>query len=174
MSINDILNNDSIIPLIFLVLALSLIISIIIKIFNSVKKLITDSFVKTTYSNKPNVNISGEFIQVNNNESYAEIHIHNLTDKNISAIGFFVKEYDVYGEELTTDIDDYVIDNPILSYYNKTIRFEPSNSLTSKLKIYFYNIYFDDSSKWGDKDASKSVILKKSYILSLSKIRKSI
>lgn len=88
------------------------------------------------------------------------VSIRNTTDKDISAIQFYVVPYDVYGEEITNWMSQNKLytDETISAGKSDTRTFSFIDASVKTVKLYAYSVYFSDGSEWGNKDAAKSVI----------------
>jgi len=90
------------------------------------------------------------------------ISIKNTSDKDIAAIRFYSVPYDVYGDEIkgwTTQKELYT-DSTIPAGASDTITYQFIEDSVKSVKLYVYSVYFADGTEWGDKDATKSEILK--------------
>ncbi|WP_195542981.1 hypothetical protein [Massiliimalia timonensis] len=101
------------------------------------------------------------------------IDIENISDKDISAIQFYVVPYDVYGEEITTlwtfSQHHLYTDDTIAAGHSDELYYDPFIEDSIKtMKLYVYSVYFADGTEWGDKDASESTILKKGIPIEVS------
>ena len=92
------------------------------------------------------------------------VSITNTTDKDISAIKFYVVPIDVYGEELKGifTMNRLSTDDTIEAGKSDTRSWQFLDSEVKTIKLYVYSVYFSDGSEWGDREATKSVILKNS------------
>lgn len=92
------------------------------------------------------------------------VSITNTTDKDISAIKFYVVPIDVYGEELKGifTMNRLSTDDTIEAGKSDTRSWQFLDSKVKTIKLYVYSVYFSDGSEWGDREATKSVILKNS------------
>ena len=174
MSINDLLNDESLIPaliiLVIIIFTLKFIIEFIVFIFNSIKNYLTDLYVKPSFEKQLAVSIKGEFLSTDDNESQITININNNSNLDILAIEFYVEEFDIYGKKIEFEDDlCFVIDTPIESNCNKSFKHKIKSNNTTKINFYFFSIYYNDNTYWGNKKASKKVILEKGYRLTLNK-----
>ena len=98
------------------------------------------------------------------------ISISNTTEKEISAIQFYAVPYDVYGDEITkwTSQNKLYTDTAIGAGSSNTISFQFIESSVKTVKLYVYSVYFADGTEWGDKDATKSTILKNGALIEVS------
>ena len=90
------------------------------------------------------------------------VSITNTTSKNISAIKFYAVPLDVYGEELkgvfaTNRLDT---DDTIAAGKSDMRTWQFLEDDVKTVKLYVYSVYFEDGTEWGDREATKSVILK--------------
>ena len=103
---------------------------------------------------------SDEFI----NHPHLCISLKNLSEKDISAIQFYVVPYDVYGRDLSSSLfsqKKLQTDDMIPVGGSKKLNYGPFIDQQMKsIKLYVYSVYFADGSEWGDKDATRSEILK--------------
>lgn len=90
------------------------------------------------------------------------ISIKNNTDKKIEAIKFYAVPLDVYGDEITywTSQNKLYTDTEIVAGGSNSISFDFIEGSVKTLELYVYSVYFEDGTEWGDKDATKSNILK--------------
>ena len=72
--------------------------------------------------------------------------------------------YDVYGRDLSSSIfsqERLRTDDLIPAGKSEELNYGPFLDQKMKsVKLYVYSVYFDDGTEWGDKDASRSEILK--------------
>ena len=103
---------------------------------------------------------SDEFI----NHPHLCISVKNVSAKNIAAIQFYAVPYDVYGKDLSSSLFSQKklhTDDLIPAGGSKKLNYGPFIDQQMKsVKLYVYSVYFDDGSEWGDKDATRSEILK--------------
>ena len=90
------------------------------------------------------------------------VSITNTTDKDISAIKFYAVPLDVYGEELdgVFTMNNLVTDDTITAGSSDTRTWQFIDNEVKTIKLYVYSVYFSDGTEWGDREATKSVILK--------------
>ncbi len=90
------------------------------------------------------------------------VSITNTSDKDISAIKFYVVPLDVYGEELKgLWAQNYLAtDNTIVKGKSEKLTYQFLDNNVKTVKLYVYSVYFSDGAEWGDREATKSVILK--------------
>lgn len=90
------------------------------------------------------------------------VSITNTTDKDISAIKFYAVPLDVYGEELegVFTMNNLVTDDTIAAGNSDTRTWQFIDNEVKTIKLYVYSVYFSDGTEWGDREATKSVILK--------------
>lgn len=98
------------------------------------------------------------------NHPHLCISVRNVSGKNIAAIQFLAIPYDVYGRDLSSSIfsqERLRTDDLIPAGKSKELNYGPFLDQGMKsVKLYVYSVYFDDGTEWGDKDASRSEILK--------------
>ena len=103
---------------------------------------------------------SDEFI----NHPHLCISVKNVSAKNIAAIQFYAVPYDVYGKDLSSSLFSQKklhTDDLIPAGGSENLNYGPFiNQQMKSVKLYVYSVYFDDGSEWGDKDATRSEILK--------------
>ena len=92
------------------------------------------------------------------------VSIKNTTNKDISAIKFYVVPYNVYGEVLNDWLtqDRLSTDSTIAAGTTVTRNWQFLNDEIKTVDLYVYSVYFSDGTEWGDKEATKTVILKNS------------
>ena len=90
------------------------------------------------------------------------VSITNTTDKDISAIKFYAVPLDVYGEELkgVFTTNKLSTDDTITAGKSDTRSWQFLDTEVKTIKLYVYSVYFSDGTEWGDREATKSVILK--------------
>lgn len=93
------------------------------------------------------------------------ISIKNVSKKDISAIKFYAKPIDVYGDEINNVFSQNYLytDDTIESGKTDTISYQFLDNEVKRVELYVYSVYFADGTEWGDRDAGKSKILEKSY-----------
>lgn len=98
------------------------------------------------------------------------ISIENISDRDISAIKFYVVPYDVYGEEITgLFAENYFSTDDAIGVGKATsVQCVFYNSDVKTAKLYVYSVYFADGTEWGDKEATKSTILKNGAIIEVA------
>lgn len=98
------------------------------------------------------------------------IEITNNSDKNISAINFYVQFYDVYGDITTYSLDANKLytDNTLVAYSSDTRTWQFYNNKIKSVDLYVYSIYYEDGTEWGDKDATKNIILNSAYKINVN------
>lgn len=91
------------------------------------------------------------------------VSISNTSEKEISAIKFYFVPLDVYGEEIKgwTSQNYLYTDEAISAGNSNSIEYQFIEDSVKKGKLYVYSVYFADGTEWGNKDATKSTILKK-------------
>lgn len=90
------------------------------------------------------------------------VSITNNTDTDISAIKFYAVPLNVYGEEVKGFLsqNELQTDDTIVAGSTDTRTWQFLDDDVKTVKLYVYSVYFSDGTQWGDKDATKSVILK--------------
>lgn len=98
------------------------------------------------------------------------ISITNTSEKEISAIQFYVVPCDVYGDELTSwkNQNKLYTDTAIASGKSNTISFQFIEDRVKTVKLHVYSVYFADGTEWGDKTATTSAILNNGAIIEVS------
>lgn len=102
---------------------------------------------------------SNDFI----NHPELSINVRNVSGKDIAAIQFLAVPYDVYGEEIHSFATQERLhtDDLIRAGGHENMRFGPFLlSNIKSVKLYVYSVYYTDGSSWGDKDATRSQILR--------------
>ena len=97
------------------------------------------------------------------------IAITNVSDKDIAAIRFYSVPYDVYGDEIKgwTTQKELSTDTTIPSGESNTLTYQFIEDSVKSVKLYVYSVYFTDGTEWGDKDATKSEILKYASLINV-------
>lgn len=90
------------------------------------------------------------------------VSITNISGKDISAIQFYAVPLDVYGEELKGIFaqNNLYTDDLIAANSSESCSWQFLDDKVKTIQLYVYSVYFSDGTEWGDKDATKSVILK--------------
>ena len=90
------------------------------------------------------------------------VSITNTTDKDIIAIKFYVVPLDVYGEELKGIFTQNILstDDTIAAGKSDMRTWQFLDNQVKTVKLYVYSVYFSDGTEWGDREATKSVVLK--------------
>lgn len=90
------------------------------------------------------------------------VSITNVSDKDISAIKFYAVPLDVYGEELKGifAMNHLTTDDTIAVGKSETRSWQFLDQEVKTIKLYVYSVYFNDGTEWGDREATKSTILK--------------
>lgn len=91
------------------------------------------------------------------------VSVSNVSKKEISAIKFYFVPLDVYGEEIKgwTSQNYLYTDEAISAGGSNSCEFQFIEDSVKKGKLYIYSVYFADGTEWGNKDATKSTILKR-------------
>lgn len=89
------------------------------------------------------------------------IKIKNTSEKDISAIKFYVVPYDVYGEEIEGFMvhNNFIMDSTISVGESKSCSWNMYEGKIKTVKLYVYSVYFADGTSWGDKDAIPQSII---------------
>ena len=97
------------------------------------------------------------------------VSVSNVSDKEISAIKFYFVPLDVYGEEIKgwTSQNYLYTDEAIPSGSSNSCEYQFIEDSVKKGKLYVYSVYFSDGTEWGNKDATKSTILKKGLCITV-------
>lgn len=90
------------------------------------------------------------------------ISVTNITNRNISALKFYAVPIDVYGQEINSWLGQNYLytDNTIVAGSTKNVYYQLLDNSVKTVKLYVYSVYFEDGTEWGNKDASKTTILK--------------
>ena len=99
-----------------------------------------------------------------------KISVKNTTDKTISAIQFYMVPLDVYGEEIKgwTSQNNLYTDTAIEAGKSDVATYQLIEDSVKKARLYVYSVYFEDGTEWGDKDATRSTILKQGAEIEVS------
>ena len=120
------------------------------------------SFDYSKYEGDRGVEISGRFKAVSN--QYIDVRVKNTSSKKITVAKFYSVSYDAYGEFICDNFfdlggkeiqagDGLLLD--MISVYH----FKGDQVLIpSKVDIYAYNVYFEDGTEWGNRNAKKEEI----------------
>ena len=95
------------------------------------------------------------------------VSIKNVTDKEIVAIQFYAVPYNVYGEEVTGVFaqNKLYTDEAISAGGSNSVQWQLLDREVKTVQLYVYSVYFRDGSQWGNKDATKSQILKNGLLI---------
>lgn len=95
------------------------------------------------------------------------VNIKNTTNKEIAAIRFYAVPYDVYGEEVTGIFAQHNLytDDAIAAGGSDSCEWQFIEQEVKTVKLYVYSVYFSDGTEWGNKDATKSQILKNGLLI---------
>ena len=90
------------------------------------------------------------------------ISVKNTSNKDISAIKFYALPLDVYGDEINSiySMNYLYTDDTIKAGKSDSCSYQFLDNEVKKVELYVYSVYFSDGTEWGDKDATKSTILK--------------
>lgn len=98
------------------------------------------------------------------NHPQLKISIRNTSGLNIAAIKFLAIPYDVYGDEIKSFMftqERLYTDDLIPSGKREDMTFGPFLLQNiKKVKLFVYSVYYDNGTEWGDKEASRSEIIK--------------
>lgn len=97
------------------------------------------------------------------------VSITNTTNKDINAIKFYAVPLDVYGEELkgVFTMNNLYTDDTIPAGNSDKRTWQFLDSEIKTINLYVYSVYFSDGTEWGDREATKSVILKNALQISV-------
>lgn len=129
-------------------------------------KNVTSEKVTTTipaeYEGDCGISVSAEMYANIINFPELSISITNKTNKTIKAIKFFIVPYDVYGDEITSWATQQYLytDTSISAGRSNKISYQLLEQSVETVDLYVYSVYFDDGTEWGNKDATKSSIIK--------------
>ena len=98
------------------------------------------------------------------------ISITNTTSKTISAIQFYAVPLDVYGEEITgwTAQNRLYTDTAIEAGASTSISYQLIEDSVKTVQLYIYSVFFSDGTEWGNREATKSTILKQGMLVDVS------
>ena len=98
------------------------------------------------------------------------ISITNTTSKTISAIQFYAVPLDVYGEEITgwTAQNKLYTDTAIEAGASTSISYQLIEDSVKTVRLYIYSVFFSDGTEWGNREATKSTILKQGMLVDVS------
>lgn len=98
------------------------------------------------------------------------ISITNTTSKTISAIQFYAVPLDVYGEEITgwTAQNRLYTDTAIEAGASTSISYQLIEDSVKTVRLYIYSVFFSDGTEWGNREATKSTILKQGMLVDVS------
>ena len=130
----------------------------------------TASAEATAFAGEPGITVNAELGTDIIDMPELSVSITNNTDKEIAAVQFYAIPYDVYGEELS----DLFTQNKL--YTDTAIapgksdggawQFLDDNIKT--IRLYVYSVYFADGTEWGDRNATKSIILEHGQEITVS------
>ncbi len=104
---------------------------------------------------------SNDFI----NHPELKISVKNTSGKNIAAIQFLAVPFDVYGNDISSNLlaqDKFYTDDMIRAGKSETLTFGPLlDQKIKSVKVYVYSVFFEDGTEWGDREASRSEIREK-------------
>ena len=108
------------------------------------------------------ISVSAEMYANIINYPELSISITNKTNKTIKAIKFFIVPYDVYGDEITSWATQQYLytDTSIAAGKSNKISYQLIEQSVETVDLYVYSVYFADGTEWGNKDATKSSIVK--------------
>lgn len=98
------------------------------------------------------------------------ISITNTTSKTISAIQFYAVPLDVYGEEISgwTAQNKLYTDTAIEAGASTSISYQLIEDNVKTVRLYIYSVFFSDGTEWGNREATKSTILKQGMLVDVS------
>ena len=98
------------------------------------------------------------------------ISVTNTTNKNILAVKFYAVPLNVYGEELKGIFaqNELYTDDTIAANGSTSCSWQFLDNEIKSVKLYVYSVYFEDGTQWGDKEATKSTILKNGLEIEVS------
>ena len=98
------------------------------------------------------------------------ISITNTTSKTISAIQFYAVPLDVYGEEISgwTAQNKLYTDTAIEAGASTSISYQLIEDSVKTVRLYIYSVFFSDGTEWGNREATKSTILKQGMLVDVS------
>ena len=99
------------------------------------------------------------------NHPELKISVKNTSGKNIAAIQFLAIPFDVYGNDISSNLfaqDKFYTDDMIRAGKSETMTFGPLlDQKIKSVKVYVYSVFFEDGTEWGDREASRSEIREK-------------
>ena len=98
------------------------------------------------------------------------ISVKNTTEKEIAAVQFYAVPCNVYGEEITgwTSQNKLYTDTAIAPGKSTSIEYQFIEDSVKTVKLYVYSVYYADGTEWGNRDATKSTILKQGALIEVS------
>ena len=98
------------------------------------------------------------------------ISITTTTSKTISAIQFYAVPLDVYGEEISgwTAQNELYTDTAIEAGASTSISYQLIEDSVKTVQLYIYSVFFSDGTEWGNREATKSTILKQGMLVDVS------
>lgn len=114
------------------------------------------------FAGDPGISVTAEMGTDIIGQPTVTVSIKNTTSKDISAIKFYAKPLNVYGEELDGIFtqNELITDDTIPAGKSASRKWQFLDNDVKKVKLYVYSVYFADGTEWGDREATKSVILK--------------
>lgn len=118
--------------------------------------------IPAEYEGDCGISVSAEMYANIINYPELSISITNKTNKTIKAIKFFIVPYDVYGDEITSWATQQYLytDTSIAAGKSNKISYQLIEQSVETVDLYVYSVYFADGTEWGNKDATKSSIVK--------------
>ena len=98
------------------------------------------------------------------------VSITNTAEQDIKAIQFYAVPLNVYGEELKGIFTQNKLstDDTIAAGSSTSCNWQFLDNEVKSVKLYVYSVYFSDGTEWGDKEATKSTIMKKGLEVEVS------
>lgn len=99
------------------------------------------------------------------------VNINNTSNKEIAAIKFYAVPLDVYGEEITGIFaqNNLYTDDAIAAGGSDSCQWQFLEREVKMVKLYVYSVYFSDGTEWGNKEATKTQILKNGLLIEVAK-----
>ena len=118
--------------------------------------------IPAEYEGDCGISVSAEMYANMINFPEISISITNKTNKKIEAIKFFIVPYDVYGDEIKSWATQQYLytDTSIAAGRSNKISYQFLEQSVETVDLYVYSVYFEDGTEWGNKDATKSSIIK--------------
>lgn len=123
------------------------------------------NIAENEFSGSSGIISGGEIFTDANGLSKMYITVKNISGKNINEIKIYMNLIDINGEVTEGEFLRY--DKIIMPNETKRITHTFSYNKFKKVETYIYDVSFEDGTEWGNKDASKSKILEKSYKINI-------